>query len=106
MKQECNLVMVWLTWLGIPALAIGMGVIQGWWAAVFILIVGMFDQAFYIKVFPRISRWLGYGSAEDVAIESTDKSKQRSVISCPVQNSMNKNSSFFNRVEYDIVLNN
>jgi hypothetical protein len=37
-------------------LAIGMGVIQGWWAAVFILIVGVFAQVFYIKIFPRISR--------------------------------------------------
>jgi len=73
--------MVWLTWLGLPALAIGMGAIQGWWAFVFILIVGVFGQVFYIKIFPRISKWLGYGSVEDVVIESTEKSKQCPIIS-------------------------
>ena len=72
--------MVWLTWLGIPALAIGMGAKQGWWAAVFILIVGVFAQIFYIKLFPRISKWLGYGSVEDVAIEPTPKIKVSSIV--------------------------
>src|SRR4030066_1045356 len=80
MKQECKLVMVWLTWLGIPALAIGMGLIQGWWASVFIIIVGVFGQGFYIKFFPRISRWLGYGSVEDVAILPTQKIKLSSIV--------------------------
>lgn len=80
MKQECNLGMVWLTWLGLPALAIVMGVIQGWWAAVFILFVGVFAQVIYIKVFPRISRWLGYGSVDDVAIEPTQKIKTSSIV--------------------------
>lgn len=80
MKQECKLVMVWLTWLGIPVLAIGMGVTQGWWAAIFILIVGVFAQVFYIKFFPRISKWLGYGSVEDVAISPAQKIKISSIV--------------------------
>ena len=80
MKQECKLVMIWLTWLGIPALAIGMGAKQGWWAAVFIIIVGVFGQLFYIKIFPRISRLLGYGSVEDVAILPTQKIKIVSIV--------------------------
>ena len=80
MKQECKLVMIWLTWLGLPVLAIGMGLIQGWWAAVFILIVGVFAQVFYIKFFPRISKLLGYGSVEDVAIEPTQKTKISSIV--------------------------
>jgi len=80
MKQECNLVMVWLTWLGLPALAIGMGVKQGWWASVFILIVGVFTQVFYVKFFPRISKLLGYGSVEDVTIEPTQKLKISSIV--------------------------
>jgi glutaredoxin len=75
MKQECNLGMVWLTWLGLPLLAIVMGISQGWLAAVFILIVGVLGQIIYIKLFPKISRWLGYGSVEDVAIESPQKIK-------------------------------
>jgi len=81
MKQECKLVMVWLTWLSLPALAIAMGVIQGWWATVFILIVGVLGQIFYIKLFPKISKWLGYGSVEDVvAIKSTQKIKTSSIV--------------------------
>ena len=75
MKQECKLGMIWLTWLGIPALALIMGIKLGWLAAVFILIVGVFAQIIYIKVFPKISRLLGYGSVEDVAIDSTQKIK-------------------------------
>ncbi|HAB54398.1 MAG: hypothetical protein A2315_03500 [Ignavibacteria bacterium RIFOXYB2_FULL_35_12] len=80
MKQECKLVMIWITWLGIPALAIGMGAIQGWWASVFIIVVGVFAQVFYIKVFPRISKWLGYGSVEDVAILPAQKIKISSIV--------------------------
>jgi glutaredoxin len=75
LKQECNLGMIWLTWLGLPALAFVMGIIQGWPAAVFILIVGVLAQIIYIKVFPKVSRWLGYGSVEDVAVDSTQKIK-------------------------------
>jgi glutaredoxin len=75
MKQECKLGMIWLTWLGLPMLALIMGIKQGWVAAVFILIVGVFGQIIYIKVFPKISRWLGYGSVEDVSVNSTQKLK-------------------------------
>lgn len=80
MKQECKLGMIWLTWLGLPALALIMGIKQGWPAAVFILIVGMFAQIIYIKVFPKISRWLGYSSVEDVAVDSTQKIKVSSKV--------------------------
>jgi len=75
MKQECKLGMIWLTWLGLPMLALIMAIKQGWVAAVFILIVGVFGQIIYIKVFPKISRWLGYGSVEDVAVNTTQKLK-------------------------------
>ncbi len=65
MKQQCYLVNVWFTWLGLPALAIMMGLYVGWWAGVFVLIVGIIAQVLYIRLFPRFSRWLGYGSVED-----------------------------------------
>ena len=70
MKQECKIGMIWLTWLGIPILSIGFGVTQGWWAAAFILIVGVLGQIFYIKSFMLLSKFLGYGSVIDVAVES------------------------------------
>ncbi len=80
MKQECKLVMIWFTWLGLPALAIAMGAIQGWWATVFILIAGVLGQVYYIKVFPKVSKWLGYGSVEDVAIQPAQKIKTSSIV--------------------------
>lgn len=67
--------MVWLTWLGLPALAIILGIMQGWLASLFILIIGVFAQIIYIKVFPKISRLLGYGSVEDVGADSAQKIK-------------------------------
>ncbi len=69
MKQECNLWIVWLTWIGIPILAMVMGLKLGLIAAVFILIVGIIAQIGYIKIFPKISGILGYGSVEDVITE-------------------------------------
>lgn len=65
MKQHCYLANVWLTWLGLPLLAVMMGIYVGWMAGIFVLVVGVFAQVFYIRVFPSISRWLGYGSVDD-----------------------------------------
>ena len=65
MKQQCYLVNVWLTWLGLPLLAVAMGIYVGWWAVIFILAAGIFAQFLYLRIFPRVSRWLGYGSVED-----------------------------------------
>lgn len=47
-----------------------MGVFSGWWASLFILAVGVLAQIIYIRVFPKISRSLGYGSVEDVPSEA------------------------------------
>lgn len=69
MKQRCYLWAVWLTWLGLPALAVVLGLLQGWAAAVFMLLVGVVAQILYIRWFPRISLWMGYGSVADVPVE-------------------------------------
>lgn len=67
MKQQCYLINVWFTWLGIPAMAIAMGMVAGWWACPAILLAGYIAQTSYIRVFPKMSRWLGYGSVEDIS---------------------------------------
>ncbi len=67
MKQECLLVNVWLTWLGIPALAILMWILQAWWAGVIVLFAGILAQVLYLRIFPRVSQMLGYGSVENRA---------------------------------------
>ena len=69
MKQQCYLYNVWFTWLGIPVLAILMGVFAGWWAFPLILVIGIIAQFVYIRIFPKLSRSLGYGSVEDVTVE-------------------------------------
>jgi glutaredoxin len=66
MKQECSLVLVWLTWLGVPALALLVGVKAGWAAGLLVLAAGAVAQVAYLRWFPRMSRMMGYGSVADV----------------------------------------
>lgn len=80
MKQQCYLWSVWLTWIGLPMLIIVSGITQGVVVAALILIVGVLGQVLYIRVFPRVSRWLGYGSVEDVAVEPPPQSRTASPV--------------------------
>ena len=74
MKQECPLLLVWLAWLGLPGLALMLGFSHGWLAAVLVLLVGVIAQVAYIRWFPRMSRWFGYGSVSDVPAEHASSS--------------------------------
>jgi glutaredoxin len=69
MKQHCYLAAVWLTWLGLPLLALVVGLRAGWVAAIVVLLVGVIAQVLYIRWFPYMSRWLGYGSVADAAAD-------------------------------------
>jgi glutaredoxin len=66
MEQRCYLWAVWLTWLGLPLLAIVVGLRVGWVTAGAVLLIGVIGQVLYIRWFPHISRWMGYGSVADV----------------------------------------
>jgi glutaredoxin len=70
MEQRCHLAAVWLTWLGLPLLAIVVGFRAGIIAGVFTLAVGIVAQVMYMRWFPRMSQWMGYGSVADVPAES------------------------------------
>jgi len=59
--------MVWLTWLGLPLLAVVVALRVGMVAAAVVLLVGIAGQVLYIRWFPHMSRWMGYGSVADSA---------------------------------------
>jgi glutaredoxin len=65
MEQRCHLSAVWLTWLGLPLLALVVGLRLGPLAALAVLGIGVIGQVLYVRCFPYISRWLGYGSVAD-----------------------------------------
>ncbi|HET9271311.1 MAG TPA: glutaredoxin family protein [Vicinamibacterales bacterium] len=66
MEQRCHIAAVWLTWLGLPLLAMVVGVRAGFGAALAVLGVGILAQVLYLRWFPHISRLVGYGSVADV----------------------------------------
>jgi glutaredoxin len=70
MEQRCHLSMVWLTWLGLPVLAVLVGLRAGWIAAVVVLAAGVAGQCVYVRAFPALSRLMGYGSVADVPAET------------------------------------
>lgn len=65
MDQRCHLSAVWLTWIGLPTLALILGLRAGWTAGLVVLVVGVFAQIVYLRGFPRVSKLLGYGSVAD-----------------------------------------
>ena len=67
MKQRCHLAMVWLTWIGLPLLAVVVALRIGVLAALAVLGVGALGQWLYVRWFPRLSTSMGYGSVADVS---------------------------------------
>jgi glutaredoxin len=65
MEQRCHISAVWLTWLGLPLLALVVGLRAGPVTALAVLAVGVVGQLLYIRWFPYVSRWMGYGSVAD-----------------------------------------
>src|SRR5512147_3040950 len=65
MEQRCQLAAVWLTWLGLPLLAVVIAIRLGVVAALAALAVAIAGQVLYLSWFPYISRWMGYGSVDD-----------------------------------------
>ncbi len=65
MKQSCSLWAVWSTWLGLPLLGLAAAFAWSWWAGLLVLVAGAAGQVLYLRSFPRISHWMGYGSVSD-----------------------------------------
>ena len=70
MEQRCHLAMVWLTWLGLPLLSAVVGLRAGLVAAVVVFAVGVLAQVLYVRWFPHLSGWMGYGSVQDTPASS------------------------------------
>lgn len=67
--------MVWLTWLGLPVLALVFGITQSWIVASVVLLAGVLAQIAYIRWFPVLSKRLGYGSVTDAPIKTRARQK-------------------------------
>src|SRR5512139_1784076 len=65
MEQRCHLAAIWLTWLGLPLMAFVVGLRVGLIVGLAVLVVGIAGQILYLRWFPHISRWVGYGSVAD-----------------------------------------
>ena len=76
MEQRCHVGMIWLTWLGLPFLAVVVGLRAGLVGGVAVLATGIVAQVLYLHWFPLISRWLGYGSVADAPAEPLPVSAQ------------------------------
>jgi glutaredoxin len=70
MEQRCHLAAVWLTWVGLPLLAVVVGFRAGVAAGFAVLGVGIVGQVAYVRWFPHISQWVGYGSVADTPADS------------------------------------
>lgn len=69
MEQRCSLWNVWLAWIGIPLLAIVVGWRMGLAAGVAAFAICAAAQVLSIRLFPRLSGVLGYGSVADAPAE-------------------------------------
>lgn len=65
MEQRCHLSMVWLTWLGLPLVAVVTWFRVGLLPGAIVLAVGIVAQVLYLRWFPYMSKWMGYGSVAD-----------------------------------------
>ena len=65
MEQRCHLAMVWLTWLGLPLLALLVAARFGAVTGLAVLGIGIVAQILYVRWFGYLSRGLGYGSVVD-----------------------------------------
>jgi glutaredoxin len=72
MKQQCYLVNVWLTWVAVPVIAILIGLKTNWLGGFVVMVVGILSQIVYVSWFPRLSRWVGYGSVADQPVKKTE----------------------------------
>jgi glutaredoxin len=72
MEQRCHIGMIWLTWIGLPILAVVVAWRRGWFIGLVVLAVGVLAQVLYVRLFPHLSRFMGYGAVRDTAAAPDD----------------------------------
>ena len=87
LPQRCAIVFVYLQWL-IVAVAVVVLAVERLWLGVIVGLVAAPAAIYgYVRVFPRISRAMGYGSVADVAADPTTWAPGRVVlytgVGCP-----------------------
>lgn len=65
MEQRCHIATIWATWLTLPLLTTLAGATSGLMAGLIVLAAGIVAQVLYVRWFPALSRWLGYGQVTD-----------------------------------------
>jgi glutaredoxin len=66
MKQECRLSSVRVMWVAVLIVVLVPAATRGWPAALFVAMVAALLQVGYVRNFRHVSRWLGFGSVDDV----------------------------------------
>lgn len=66
MKQRCSIVSIYAAWAIYLAVMAGFAIRGQWAAALAALVTTPLLLLAYVRLFPRISRWMGYGSVADV----------------------------------------
>lgn len=87
MKQQCYIWLVYVTWAVYIVGLVILAMTGGYLAAVVWLVGVPLAQWLYIRTFPRISRLVGYGSAEDEKPTSLARAPVRvtlyTAVGCP-----------------------
>lgn len=71
MQQRCYLVMVWLTWIGLPLLGVLVGLRTGVAGGLAVLVVGILAQVLYVRWLPHVSRSMRYRSVAETPASVT-----------------------------------
>jgi glutaredoxin len=69
-RQHCNLWKVWASWVVLAGIVAYIAMVTGPLLAAVLAATALVAQVVYVRMFPAISKWLGYGSVEDVAASS------------------------------------
>jgi glutaredoxin len=66
-QQHCSMANVWFSWFALLLMVAIAWFLRGWPTAAFIAVAAVGFEVAYLRLFPRLSTLLGYGSVQDLA---------------------------------------